>query len=210
MRRAIVVVLAVLVLCGVGVLWHWHSSSRSQVKAPSTIGDYVGTGPRVAVIGDSITFLSVDAINAALRPRFAPGITAVIGIKTDAQLVTAKRYAATHPDIVVIDLGTNDVTQHDAFESYRHELGSMVGLFPQSCVVVTTITTHTPGDDAFAQRAAKYNEYLRTFPHVADWDAVVGQALQAGQHILTDLVHPNPAGQRLYAGLVAQAVSACH
>jgi hypothetical protein len=207
-RLALIVgVVVVLVVAG-GLAWHLRPG-EPVVHAPPEVSAYEGTGPRVAVIGDSITVISAEDIHAALHPEYASSITAAIGIKTDAQLVTAQRYVATDPSVVVINLGTNDVSAHDSPESFRHEMDAIVGLFPDRCVVVTTLTTQPPVSKEFAARAAAYNEYLRTFPHVADWDAVLAQAVRNGEQLTSDGVHPNDEGQRRYAALLAAAVRLC-
>src|SRR4051794_6951422 len=160
------------------------------------------------MIGDSITYISADAINAEMRSHDAVSITAVPGIKADAQHVTAERYVPTQPRVVVIALGTNDALQGDSAESFQDEMASMIALFPQSCVVVTTLTT-TTGSEQFSKRATEYDTYLRTLPHVMDWDSAVNQAQQEARIVMGDHVHPNAEGQRLFAQRMAQAVADC-
>ena len=209
-RRLMVAAVVALVVVSAAALVVWRrDSSPPGVKAPPGVSDYVGTGPRLAIIGDSITVVSTDALAAALEGDHATSMTAVIGIKADAQLVTAQRYVATDPTVVVINLGTNDVSQHDPTAEYRSELDAMVALFPDRCVVVTTITTQAPVPDDFARRAREYNDHIRTFAHVADWDAAIGRAVAAGRQVTTDGVHPNPDGQQLYAQVIRDAVAAC-
>jgi acyl-CoA thioesterase-1 len=188
---------------GAAALW-WRQSTP-----PPAISAYEGSGPQLAVLGDSITFVSAEAIDAALKPRYALSMSAVVGVKTDGQMATAKRYAGTRPDVVVINLGTNDALQGVDVDRYEREMAKMVSMFPDSCVIVTTIVTHPIDPTDYEQRAAAYDAYLRTLPHVADWDARVAKASRTGLQYLADAVHPNADGQRAYAELIRETADAC-
>ena len=61
----------------------------------------------------------------------------------------------------------------------------------------------------FSHLPAAYYHLLPTLPHVADWDAAVIQAQQAGRTVMADKVHPDAEGQQLLAQVIDQAVASC-
>jgi hypothetical protein len=160
----------------------------------------------VSVIGDSITYLSQAAIHAALDPAFSVEVNGIPGIQIAGQQEAVRQSATASPDVVIINLGSNDVgAQREPAEVIR-ELDQTTSRFgPETCVVLVTLTTHVPSAD-FRQRAAVVNSWIRNHPHVADWDS----ALAPTDHQLTtDTVHPNAEGQAVMAQLLAQQVDAC-
>src|SRR5262245_23999334 len=77
-------VMAVVALVAAGTVFYVQ---RSEAK-PS--------GP-VAIVGDSITFLSTGAYRQELEPQYSPEIKGVLGVTVGGMAQTAARMAATHP-----------------------------------------------------------------------------------------------------------------
>ena len=162
----------------------------------------------VVVLGDSITYLSGAAIHAALDPAYTVDVNGIPGIEVAGQQTSALKYAQTQPDVVIINLGTNDVGARRDPSDVIRELGAMAAEFgPTTCVVLVTLTTHVPSDD-FEQRATAVNRWIRSQQHVADWDSALA-ATDPPAELTTDTVHPTVEGQSVMAQLLQQQVDAC-
>jgi hypothetical protein len=164
--------------------------------------------PRVSVIGDSITFLSEGAIHAALDSDHDVVVNGIPGIKVAGQLAAARQAALERPDVVVINLGTNDVLSQREPADVTHDLQATASEFgPTSCVVFVNLTTLVSNAD-FEQRATAVNRWISGQFHVADWNSVVTEAGPLA-NVTTDTVHPTEHGQALLAQLIRQQVDAC-
>ena len=168
------------------------------------------SGPRVVIVGDSITVFAHDEISHALRGHYSVTTSAVFGQRIDEMLPALRHDLTKHPRAVVLNLGTNDVLQgrlHPDWQTGFRTMISMVSHVP--CVVLTTIstvTTTSPIPDAAAepQVASEINgAILKTAAshpnvHVIDWNQAVngpnGLSL-----LIPDRVHPSDAGSRVLA-----------
>jgi hypothetical protein len=179
----------------------------------------IGPKPGVAVIGDSITFVSAPEIGDALGDDWDATIDGRPGFTVADQLPTARALAEDRPEQVILNLGTNDVTGQDALGPALAALAEMVALFPDAeCVHLVTVSELMAIEDVDAPaRAAAFNEGVdrlaSTDPRlrVIDWTAAVQAAQDADPDVaLTDdTVHPSPDGQRLLADLYDQALAGC-
>ena len=172
-------------------------------------------GPRVSVIGDSITFLSKKDIEATLDgARYHPTVVGRIGYTAAQVHADVAAQAKTHPSVVVFELGTNDVTQSDTGAtdpaSYERTLTAYKAEFPGSCLVATTVSSHRPSP-TMDDTATTINTWLlHNFDHVVDWDSHEWVAREKGQVLVDpDEVHPNPAGQAALAQLMLAGTRAC-
>src|SRR5262245_22420868 len=91
------------------------------------------SGP-VAVVGDSITFVSTGAIRGELETESPPEVKSVLGATTERMLPAARRMAATRPRQAVIELGTNDVLQQVPIDEAEQRYTTMVDAFEQAGV----------------------------------------------------------------------------
>src|ERR1700684_3954649 len=66
-------------------------------------------GPKVGVIGDSITYLSDSNIKSDFTTNYAYDIRAFPGARISDMLSQFQQVIAEGPDDLVINLGTNDV-----------------------------------------------------------------------------------------------------
>ena len=67
--------------------------------------------PSVVFAGDSITVLATPAIHQLLDPGYDVDVLAVIGIRINQSLPALQSALRSHPDAVVVNLGTNDALQ---------------------------------------------------------------------------------------------------
>jgi lysophospholipase L1-like esterase len=202
MRWAWVMGVVALVAAGV-VVW----VQRSEAKP---------TGP-VAIVGDSITFLSTGAYRDELEPQYQPLIKGVLGITVAGMEPAARRMAAQHPRQAVIELGTNDVLHgHDlavSEASYR----KMVDAFARagvSCIHAVNIDTRMrPKGSPLTAKAEEFNQFLDELAHsrgdvvVVDWNGAVNASSERRQRessprLISDTVHPTPEGSHVLAQLI--------
>lgn len=172
-------------------------------------------GPSLMFFGDSITYRSAMRLVGAFGQHYRVSIDAQSGIRTAGLEPHIEVAAENPPDIVVINLGTNDVICQGpcaqkldvpAFDAdvVNQRFDHFFHLFPSStCVIFVNISTHNP---LWAPgNAALLNAHLATFPHVVDWNA----AWQPGWFDLTGDPHPNAAGQEALIALIRSQIAAC-
>lgn len=178
------------------------------VTLAGCVAPYTGNvnGPRVAVIGDSITRLAEPRIRASLEPTHRIAVDGRSGHTIAEQQDTASVYAA-HPDgpphVVVINLGTNDGAR--GYDPTWSALGllHMASKFPYACVVFTTLSTHT-GNPQANRFAEELNRGIRLASNYVDWDAI-----SADPRTTSDKVHPTSYGAALLASATRAAVLRC-
>jgi len=207
-----------------------ETPGTARPTAPDTrrpaqpIEPYRGAGAKVAVIGDSITFVARDEIRAALTSGgFAPSVAGLYGYTATGAAPTALSYVATAPDIVVVELGTNDATElaYPASTAtpatYRDAMRRITEAFPGACVAVTTVTTDRTKSalhfraDAWNAAARGIDDWLRTtYPNVIDWQSAIHHDGLAGTPLVQDdEVHPDPRGAAVLAQLDVDAAEHC-
>jgi lysophospholipase L1-like esterase len=166
----------------------------------------------VVMVGDSITVgarrplasglrslgLDVRAIDAADGRRIAVG-----GPSRASGLDVVTQLGADPPDLWVIALGTNDVSQYTHAEEYRAAIGALLSAIPVTTPVVW-VDTYLEDDPA---RSDVFNQALRDTldfrgtASVADWSSVA-----PGEGVLADGIHPSDEGAQQYGLVVAAAV----
>jgi hypothetical protein len=191
--------------------------------AAQTVEPYKGNaaGPRVAVIGDSITWQTKEEIHAWLDPDYYVSVDGRSGYTIQQQLPVADVYAAQipRPSIIVINLGTNDMTQAIPVWASGYQLGTMTGKFSSArCIVLVDINGNT-GVTSWNVWAAQFNRDViytaaawDTRIRVVRWDQFVRSYYTAGQpygELTTDLVHPTELGQYFLGSLIKDQVNAC-
>lgn len=170
--------------------------------------------PGIVFVGDSITALSTADIHAHYDPAYTVSVRAAIGLDTFLSTGNVAAAAATNPAVAVIDLGTNDADRMgqdfgpldpaQSVESVTARLDGFAAQFPAStCVIFVTVNTHNPSWGAGV--AAQLDDHVRTFAHVADWDA----ATTGADYDVADNPHPNAAGRQHLLTVEDQAIAGC-
>jgi hypothetical protein len=179
------------------------------------------TGDRLAVIGDSITEMSHDAIHRQLDGAYYVSVDGRPGFTISEQLPVAAVYSQQHPapDVIVVNLGTNDAMLGTTLGDATNDLADVTANFPRArCVVLTTVNANTMG--------VTFNDWANAFNfwtifgmagadarvRIADWNTSVHAYYEAGQpqgDLTYDLVHPTPLGQERLSTLVADTVASC-
>jgi lysophospholipase L1-like esterase len=201
-RTASLVVIVIVVVAALA-FWLWPRPS----------------GPRVVIVGDSITVFAHHEISHALGGHYAVTTSAVIGQRIDEMLPALKHDLGKHPRAVVLNLGTNDVLQARLHPDWQTGFNAMIALVTNvPCVVLTTIstlaaTTPTPDAAVEPQVASEINGAIVATAagshnvHVIDWNQIVhgpdGIAL-----LIPDRIHPSDAGSRVLATQIRHALDA--
>ncbi len=172
---------------------------------------FTGSGPTVAVIGDSITYQSRTQLHNALDDHSVK-VSGLVGSTAAENMATARQYAPDRPAAVVINVGTNDallsIPTTDTIAAYDQ----IIGQFAASCVVVVTISergtgTTTDGHVYSPGRAAAINAWMRgRGERVVDWEAAIAADPTL---VVDDGMHPTETGKQRLANLIAAEVSTC-
>lgn len=191
---------------------------------PSALGQIdrvpVGSGPLVAVLGDSLTVSIRDALAAAMSDRSllvaavsGEGWTGGVFTRDnpgDPPVVAAGlEYAALGPAVSVLALGTNDAWSSELpVQAALDQIDRVAGALGGSCIVAVEIDEDVPEQSAFDTDAARaINEKLRSVAGQVvpwNWAANGGDGLVA-----EDGIHLTEAGQELRARLTDEAVDRC-
>jgi lysophospholipase L1-like esterase len=181
----------------------------------STAGGRVPVNRRVAIVGDSITFLSTDDITTQLQGSgYEANVVGRIGrtaAEVDSDVTTISEL---QPAVVVFELGTNDVTRSDrgtgSPSDFERWMTKYIAEFPNSCQIATTVSSHRPSTK-MDSAAREINAWMHThFRHVVEWDSYEWSQRQNGIAIVEpDEVHPNAAGQAALGRLDLAAVKDC-
>jgi len=178
-------------------------------------------GPRVAVIGDSITVLSQDDIHYFLDANYFVSVDGRSGFTIAEQFPVADVYAAQAPPpaIVVVNLGTNDMTRATPLWAAGFNMGTLTGKFGAArCIVLVDVNGNTL-NTAWNQWAASFNAnvvhlsaQLDPRYRVVRWHDFVKSYY--AQHepwgpLTTDLIHPTTVGQFILGSLIKDAVNTC-
>jgi lysophospholipase L1-like esterase len=179
-------------------------------------------GGAVAIVGDSITFVSTGAIRDELEPDYQTHVKSVLGAEVAKMEGASRRLAGLRPRQAVINLGTNDVLHGfdlaDSMARYR----SMVDSFAEAgvdCIHAVDLNTRmaTRGGSG-EERARQFNDFLeglddeRADVVLVDWDGAVAESSERREddpdqpRLLTDTVHPSAEGSRVLADLLRESL----
>jgi hypothetical protein len=149
--------------------------------------------PTAFVIGDSIADGAEPWILEAL-PGWTIGFDAVIGRGTSSAVTAAESQAALRPDVVVVELGTNDADP----VAFRENGVAILDALKHIPLVVWQ-TSHGPLENIPGVNIHIHG-LVSQYPNavVADWDTFVSD-----DDLSSDGVHPAPGHEDLMANLIA-------
>lgn len=190
--------------------------------------DYSGNvaATKVGVLGDSLTDNIRTHLHTRLDANYAVSVTGIRGAKINTLVPAAEELAATNPEIVVINLGTNDAWNDLPVEESIASYDSIVDMFPNSCLVLVTIIDTTSGIPPSApyhpEVALQLNAHFRSLQTsknavIADWEStLIGHELEytfsqtiPKVYIYPDGIHQSDLGMEVMADLVAAGVNEC-
>ena len=149
--------------------------------------------PTAFVIGDSIADGAESSILGAL-PGWTIGFDAVIGRGTNSAVTVAESQAALRPDVVVVELGTNDADP----VGFRENGVAILDALKHIPLVIWQ-TAHGPLENIPGVNIHIHGLVSR-YPNavVADWDTFVSD-----EELSSDGVHPAAGHEDLMANLIA-------
>lgn len=178
------------------------SAGQLPCTATCTVSESGGAQHKhsVAVVGDSITYMSSNYIKRSLE-RYHYTIDATTG-ETMAQMYPAiQRRLPTSPDAWIVELGTNDARSWSDWQSgYNQEVN---GLATQRCVVLVSVNPRlgsaaTSIDQAIQSTVQGHGNF-----HELDWGNI---EWQNPKWVDPEGIHPGPQGSAELAKLMRLAV----
>jgi hypothetical protein len=165
------------------IVTRWLRLPQRQLLAP----------PTAFVIGDSIAEGAAPYIEQAL-PGWTVGFDTVIGRGTNSALATATEQGAIRPDVVVVELGTNDA---DPLAFRDNAVTILDALRHVPLVIWQTARGPLANIPAIDQRI---RNLVPRYPNtvIADWEAFV-----TADELSPDGVHPAAGHENLMALLIA-------
>ena len=177
--------------------------TASTVVVTATVAPF---GPRdIIIVGDSISVGSEEELQDEL-PLDNVDVIATSGIRLRGQRDAIELSVATEPDVLVIELGTNDIPmgEPELLDEIDDVLAETDGL---PCV--RWVTVYAPG---LEDEVATINDHLHDAAdshdnlELVDWF----QMVQDDPDLLSeDGLHPNDAGSLALAQAVAASTSTC-
>ena len=180
---------------------------------------YTGRGPKVVLLGDSITVRSWKATYDALTEDHAVMVAAWSGEGYDGGPFSdrvggrllpaaAREYAKTNPDVAVLALGTNDAwnTTRDIGRALV-EMAAMAAELKPACLVGVTLPVRSPASHWHSDRARALNQAMRSWANeVVDWAKIYHEP---GTMSPLDTIHPTDLGEKRRSEVIASAVRNC-
>lgn len=190
------------------------TSASSPGTGPADVDAAIGeaataptrTGPRqVTIIGDSISVGSTDEYDETM-PFDDVEVIATSGIRLGPQREAISDAVAARPDVLVIELGTNDVPVFEP--EFLDDIDDVLDE-TDALACVRWVTVYVPDreravsavNEHLAEAAAEHDNL-----ELVDWFTLVDDdpSLLSG-----DRLHPDQEGQRLLAQAVAASIASC-
>lgn len=192
--------------------------SATDTDPPGQDGEQTeASAATLAMIGDSITFMSTEALQATLST------TGLEVLAIDAQVgrrITVGNGGRPHsgvdiaafiansdpPDVWVIALGTNDIGQYADAAEFATHVKSLLDVLPSAAPLVWVDTW----DGGRPDETRLVNDTLRVMAGTRD-DVVIVDWSSHGDDdgvVSGDRVHPTEAGTLVFAQVVAEGVGA--
>jgi lysophospholipase L1-like esterase len=170
----------------------------------STVAGQSG-GRRIVIIGDSISFGAQEEYPLAM-PDDNVAVIAIPGIRLGPQRAEITRAVAEQPDVLVIELGTNDVPVFEpAFLDEIDDVLEETEDLP--CVLWVNVFV-----SKFATNAERVNDHLEDAAddhdnlQIVDWFTLANDDRSL---LSPDGLHPNEQGQGVLALAVAASAERC-
>lgn len=180
-------------------VWVDEAGAITRWPALPSVVPWTGRPPSAFFIGDSITDGAEPFIESAL-PDWTLGFDAVVGRGSEGGIAPAEAQAAAipPPDVVVVELGTNDASP-DAFAQNAAQI--METLKDEPLVVWQTV--HSPADDVpLINTTIRHIAAAHPNTTIADWHSFVSDDM-----LTSDGVHPLSEHESAMADLVAPILS---
>lgn len=174
-------------------------------NAPTLPGRSPGESRRITIIGDSISVGSKEEYAEVLAFDQVE-VIATSGIRLGPQRRAISAAVAARPDVLVIELGTNDVPVFEP--SFLEEIDEVLDE-TDDLPCVRWVTVYVPRAE---ESVRAVNEHLEDAVddhdnlRLVDWFTLVDDDPSL---LSPDGLHPNEAGQRVLAEAVAASAASC-
>jgi lysophospholipase L1-like esterase len=174
-------------------------------EAPTVPGQSSGGPRQIVIIGDSISFGTQEEFPLAM-PNDDVDVIATSGIRLGPQRETITLAVATAPDVLVIELGTNDVPVFEP--TFLDEIDDVLDE-TDDLPCVLWVNVFVPN---FESNAATVNEHLEEAAddhdnlQIVDWFTLANDDPSL---MSPDGLHPNEDGQAALALAVAASAERC-
>jgi lysophospholipase L1-like esterase len=195
----------------------------AQSLAPSTTAPQLKVRvSSVAVLGDSLVFLSTGDLQRELGAHYPnPIIQSALGVGTaQMRLAIERLHSSTHPDAIVLALGTNDARFYEEGLTAEQKDAQLQNSLAQQAAVLQTLSDtpcviwvgvqehnavlHLTTVGPLLNSGFKVNISSHANAHFLDWEA---QMKPHPEWQAPDGLHFSDAGNAAYAAVIAQAVS---
>lgn len=189
-------------------------ATSGEAAAQTAPAPAAGAGPRVAFVGDSIGHSAEPQVRQALGDRYRLTSYDSVNGSTIADHRTAVArllQSAGRPEILVIELGTNDAEQHGP-RRFDRDLRAMLDLVsPRVAAVRWFDQKDTPtGYQGVDRHAAMFNRILRVvasrYPNVSVVPYAAWARSAPPGSFLADRLHLTARGRRAFARITRDAV----
>jgi hypothetical protein len=166
-------------------------------------------GQTVAIIGDNQTTTVQADLHSAMDPYYQSRNISHEGATVASMQSAADTLAATNPQAVVIDLGTNDANSGVPAATTEAQLNTMIAKFPSSCVVVVNLNEQSAAPTYSVSTAQAVNVGVASSTAlVADWNGTLSGNLAAYTASPANLI-PAGSGKAALASTISTALSRC-
>jgi len=177
-------------------------------------------GQSVAIVGDSITFVSIGDLRSVMGDDYDPSISAELGATVEDMAAAARKAAAGQPEQVIIELGSNNALHGGSIDEARASLQTMIARFGSArCIHLVNLNTlMTDVGRPVPSEARAINDQLELIAAaddritIIDWNQIVADSVDAAHAagaITDDTVHPNPVGRLALADAERHALDRC-
>lgn len=174
------------------------------------------SGPRVAVLGDSITQLSNTELHTALEKSFDADIVGRFGKRSDEVVGDAATMGAADPKVAIVNIGTNDAAQSVPIAQTRAALDRIVSDFDGAkCVFLVEVNEQITSNGTQRVDAVRaINDQLRQIAskndavRVIEWNRIEAENGGAAQ-LTYDTVHLSQKGRIVLADTYLKAAESC-
>jgi peptidoglycan/LPS O-acetylase OafA/YrhL len=169
-----------------------REAAAAGTEKVATTDASAGAGP-VTAIGDSVLLGSVDELQRSIDNLTV--IDAEVGLQasTAIDILRARRAAGQLGETVIVHLGSNGTFTAEQFDEMMDVLAGV-----QRVVFVNTKVPRyweQPNNEVLAEGTRRYPNAV-----LVDWYSA---SVNRPELFAKDGIHPQPAGRRLYAGLIA-------
>jgi len=194
----------------------WLAAVSALVATVTLVGCGSG-GTDVGVVGDSITVQLTPFLEQAADGEFSLELAAVSGATVGDMVDDAAVVAAAGPDVLVVNLGSNDVIQGVPPERSAADLERLLAQFSGvRCLVLVTVNEamFSDAEGFLTDRAVATNTALgevaaRRGAVVVDWNELLAtqRALPGTPDMLLDTVHVTDFGAEVLTAAYLDAIT---